>query len=159
MQQRLDSLVRAVGLVSTPLTKFYDSLSSAQKALLDTIGASPSGDRTNTASIQTACTATVKAWPTDKITSDVMPTAAQRVKLESLQVAVAHAADMIGAACPSESAGTVPGRLAAVGKRLQVLLQAVKSIEPALGSFYDALSDEQKARFDAVGPQLFAADR
>lgn len=36
------------------------------------------------------------------------------------------------------------------------MLQAVRTIRPALADFYNALSDEQKARFNAVGRQLFA---
>ena len=36
------------------------------------------------------------------------------------------------------------------------MLQAVRTICPALADFYNALSDEQKARFNTVGRQLFA---
>jgi hypothetical protein len=35
--------------------------------------------------------------------------------------------------------------------------QAVQAIRPALADFYNALSDEQKVRFNTVGRQLFAA--
>ena len=34
--------------------------------------------------------------------------------------------------------------------RLQVMLQAVQTVRPALDRFYQSLSDEQKARFNAV---------
>jgi hypothetical protein len=33
------------------------------------------------------------------------------------------------------------------------MLQAVKSVHTALNKFYGELNDEQKARFDALGPQ------
>ena len=36
--------------------------------------------------------------------------------------------------------------------RLQVMLQAVQSVRPALNRFYQSLNDEQKARFNAVSP-------
>jgi hypothetical protein len=35
-------------------------------------------------------------------------------------------------------------------QRLAATLTAVKSVEPALTKFYDLLSDEQKARFNAL---------
>ena len=37
--------------------------------------------------------------------------------------------------------------------KLHTMLQAVKTVRTALNGFYNSLSDEQKAQFDAVGPQ------
>jgi hypothetical protein len=76
-----------------------------------------------------------------------------------LQAAAAQGADIIKAACPTDVSSTPPGRLDAVGKRLSAMLQAVQTIEPALTDFYNALSDDQKARFNTLGRQLFAANR
>jgi hypothetical protein len=36
------------------------------------------------------------------------------------------------------------------------MLQAVDTIQPALADFYAALNDDQKARFNTMGKQLFA---
>ena len=36
-------------------------------------------------------------------------------------------------------------------QRLQAMLQAVDTVQPALQQFYASLSDEQKARFDRLG--------
>ena len=36
--------------------------------------------------------------------------------------------------------------------RLEVMLAAVQTVRPALDNFYGALTDEQKARFNAVAP-------
>jgi len=44
-------------------------------------------------------------------------------------------------------------RLAAVGKRLDTMLQVVGIVSTALNNLYGTLSDEQKARFEAIGPQ------
>ena len=41
--------------------------------------------------------------------------------------------------------------------RLEVMLAAVKIVRPALNGFYQSLSDEQKARFNAVAPTDGAA--
>ena len=35
-------------------------------------------------------------------------------------------------------------------KRLQTTLGAVRTVQPALAKFYDGLTDEQKARFNAL---------
>jgi hypothetical protein len=38
--------------------------------------------------------------------------------------------------------------------RLNAMANAIKSVRPALESFYAALDDEQKARFNMIGPPL-----
>jgi len=49
--------------------------------------------------------------------------------------------------CRADEAVTPPVRLAAVGKRLDTMLQAVKLVRSSLDDFYATLSDEQKAQF------------
>ena len=49
------------------------------------------------------------------------------------------------AACPEETPITPPGRLEAMEKRLQAMIDAAKTVKPALESFYGSLSNEQKA--------------
>jgi hypothetical protein len=39
-----------------------------------------------------------------------------------------------------------------VERRLDAMLGAIRTLRPALQSLYATLSDEQKKRFDAVGP-------
>jgi hypothetical protein len=169
MQERLQGMVDAVNIVSAPLGTFYDSLSDEQKARFNDIAPStsghhaPQGQQAGNApnpqapNPQAQCNASVMAWPNDQIDRVVQPNDAQRTKLQTLQSAAAQAADMIKAACPSEVPSTPPARLDAVGKRLEAMLQGVKTIEPALTDFYNSLSDPQKARFNTMGQQLFAA--
>ena len=168
MQQRLQGMVQAVNIVSPPLGKFYDSLSDEQKARFNDIGAGALGAKpeasngpaqnapNNAPNPQAQCGASVMAWPSDQINQTVQPNDAQRAKLDALQAAMANAADTIKAACPTEVPTTPPARLAAAGKHLQAMLQAVDTIRPALHDFYDSLSDAQKARFNTMGKQLFA---
>ena len=73
--------------------------------------------------------------------------------LVALQNATTQAADLLKASCVTSDPLTPPARLAAVGKRLDTMLQAVKMVSSALNDFYRTLSDEQKARFEAIGPQ------
>ena len=93
------------------------------------------------------------AWPTAEIDQTVRPTDAQRASLAALQNATTQAADLLKASCVTNDPLTPPARLAAVGKRLATMLQAVKMVTSALSDFYGTLSDEQKARFEAIGPQ------
>jgi hypothetical protein len=59
---------------------------------------------------------------------------------------------MLKSSCQTDDALTPPARLAAAGKRLQVMLQAITTVRPALDDFYGKLTDEQKAQFEAIGP-------
>ena len=49
---------------------------------------------------------------------------------------------------------TPSGRLQAMTLRLQATLDAVKLVRPPLEKFYGSLSDEQKARFNELGPEI-----
>ena len=95
-------------------------------------------------------------WPNAEIERRVHPNDAQRASLAALQDTAAKAADMLKASCQPDSAVTPPARLTAIGKRLDTMLQAVKSVRTALENFYATLSDEQKAQFEAIGPKRSA---
>jgi hypothetical protein len=91
-------------------------------------------------------------WPIERISEVVQPTDAQRPALDELRAASAKAIDMLKAGCPKDLPSIPTGRLAAMESRLQVMLAAVQTVRPALERFYQSLSDEQKARFNAVAP-------
>ncbi len=158
MRERFEGMTRAVDVILPPLTRFYESLSDEQKARFNAIGTRlrQNGQVANAATPQAECGASIVAWPNDQIIRVVRPDDAQRAKLDALQSAAGQAADIIKAACPAEIPATPPGRLAAVGKRLQAILQAVQTIQPALADFYNALNDDQKARFNTLGRQILA---
>ena len=60
---------------------------------------------------------------------------------------------MLKASCLTDNPVTPPARFTAVGKRLETMLQAVTLVRSALNDFYGSLTDEQKARFEAIGPK------
>jgi hypothetical protein len=91
-------------------------------------------------------------WPIERISEVVQPTDAQRPALDELRAANAKAIDMLRAGCPNDLPSIPTGRLAAMESRLQVMLAAVQTVRPALERFYQSLSDEQKARFNAIAP-------
>ena len=161
MQQRIEAMISAVQTVQPPLEKFYGLLSDEQKARLTALGndqrqARPGLDRGSLAQNCGAAQPGVMEWPTAEIDQTVRPTDAQRASLVALQNATAKAADLLKASCLTDDPLTPPARLAAVGKRLDTMLQAVKMVRSALNDFYGTLSDEQKARFEAIGPQRTA---
>ncbi len=96
----------------------------------------------------------VTAWPIDRIAQAVQPNADQRALLDQLKDASDEAADVFKEACPQNTPLTPPGRLSAMTARLEATLDAVKLVRPPLEKFYEALSDEQKARFNEIGPEL-----
>jgi hypothetical protein len=89
-------------------------------------------------------------WPIERISEVVQPTEAQRPALDELRAANARAVDILKAGCPKDLPSTPTGRLTAMESRLQVMLQAVQTVRPALDRFYQSLNDEQKARFNVV---------
>src|SRR5436190_6181166 len=84
----------------------------------------------------------------------VRPTAEQRDLLDQLKRASAQAADALKGSCSDNYALTPPARLQAMIDRVSATLEAVRIVRPALEAFYNSLSDEQQARFNALGPQL-----
>ena len=92
--------------------------------------------------------------PIEKIEDAINPTDAQEAELNKLQDATTQAVSIMQAACPDETPITPPGRLDVMEKRLQAMIDAAKTVKPALDSFYASLTGEQKARFNRIGQQL-----
>jgi hypothetical protein len=159
MQQRIGAMIAAVQTVQPPLDNFYALLTDEQKARLTALGNDQRQNKTTgdtTGSLAQSCGAAqpgVMEWPTTEIDQTVRPTDAQRASLVALQNATTQAADLLAASCLTSDPLTPPARLSAVGKRLATVLQAVTMVSSALNDFYATLSDEQKARFEAIGPQ------
>jgi hypothetical protein len=88
--------------------------------------------------------------PIDLISKAIEPTEAQRAALDELASASATAAQKIKAACPTQISLTAPSRLAFMQQRIEAMIAAVATVQPALEKFYGLLNDEQKARLNAV---------
>ncbi|CAM5348975.1 hypothetical protein AFEL58S_01212 [Afipia felis] len=151
MEQRIEAMRSAIGIIQPAMEKFYGLLDDEQKAKLTAM--SP---RSKAAQDDDSCGITslsdAVAWPTDEINQRLQPNDEQKAKLTALQDATFKAADSLKATCRPSTALTPPARLAAAGERLDALLGAVKSVHAALNDFYGTLSDEQKAQFEAIGP-------
>jgi LTXXQ motif family protein len=92
-------------------------------------------------------------WPIDRIQQSVSPTAEQRAALNEFADAAIRAARTIKDACPIDVVFTPSARLETMQKRLEGMVQAVAGIGPPLDRLYGVLTDEQKARLDAVNEQ------
>lgn len=89
-------------------------------------------------------------WRIDRLEKLIKPTDAQRGKFEEFKAASKKAAEMMRSACPTEVPATMPGRMDAMEKRMEIMLQAVKTVRPALDAFYATLSDGQKTQFNST---------
>jgi len=92
-------------------------------------------------------------WRIELIERAVRPTDAQRAALSELKTASSKAAETIAAACPREFPATSTARLELMEKRLDAMLQAVKTVRPAFDAFYATLTADQKAALDKAGPR------
>ena len=81
----------------------------------------------------------------------VVKTDAQRAKFDEFKAASNKAAESMRDACRTNAPATLLGRLDAMEKRTDALLQAIKTVRPALEAFYATLEGEQKARLDSNG--------
>lgn len=156
MERRIEAMKSAIGIIQPAMEKFYGLLNDDQKARLVAMSPREKQGGKGTTSSDGSCGITslsdAVAWPTDEINKRLQPSDAQKVKLTALQDATFKAADSLKATCRPSTALTPPARLAAASERLDALLGAVKSVHAALDDFYGTLSDEQKAQFEAIGP-------
>jgi hypothetical protein len=90
--------------------------------------------------------------PVQRIEQVVKPDAQQQSPYADLKKASQNAADQLRSSCPTEVAQSPVARLDAVESRLSAMSAALKSIRPTLERFYASLNDEQKARFNTMGP-------
>ncbi|TMJ53733.1 MAG: hypothetical protein E6G84_04315 [Alphaproteobacteria bacterium] len=143
VEGRLGAMLDALKTVRGPLEKFYDEAGAGGG------GEAQAGVVPRICSERSTAIAQLSIEDIDK---NVHPTDAQRRSLEDLRNASARAADAIKASCPSQTPLTVTARMEAVEGRLGAMLDALKTVRGPLEKFYDALSDEQRARFNRMGP-------
>jgi hypothetical protein len=155
MQQRIAAMISAVALAHPPLERLYGLLDDEQKARFNAL-AEDERKKAPADSSVAECGKTppgTLAWPADEIEARLHPSDTQRAALKTLQDAAAQAADTLKTACQPADMLTPIARLDAIARRLDTMLQAVKSVRSALEDFYTTLSDEQKAQFEAIGPR------
>jgi len=157
MEQRIEAMRAAIDTVQQPMETLYGLLSDEQKARLTALG-NEQRQRKGTGSLAQSCgsaQSSTNGFANGEIERAVGVTEAQRASLTGLQNASAKAVEMLKA-CPPDNLLTPPARIKAMGERLDTMLQAVKTVHAALDTFYAGLNDEQKARFESLGPKRTA---
>jgi len=138
------------------MEKLYQSLNDEQKARFNSLGPDEGQDqqqsRREASQVCGDRASGIASVPLDQIERAVRPDEPQRGALRALQDATAQAVNQLQSDCPSYRALTPVARLVAMEQRLDAMLRAVETVQPALEKFYGALSDEQKERFNRLSP-------
>jgi hypothetical protein len=155
MESRLQVMLQAVETVRPPLDRFFSLLSDEQKARFNAIApADAQGARKDQRDLTRLCSGRgpgIADLPIDRIAQAVSPTETQQPALDELRAASAKAAEGLKNNCPTYQALTPAGRVEAMEQRLTAMLEAVRTVQPALTKFYDSLTFEQRARFNTLG--------
>ena len=163
MQDRIWAMRDAVLTVRMPLEHFYNSLNEEQKARLnggetDQRRIAGQGNYARERAVAQMCREHTSALSdTRAIESALRPSAEQRASFAELQMRLAGLAQLIMSSCPTQTPDGPLGKLTVAQDRLTTMLFAVMTIGPALQTFYDSLSDTQKAEFDKVIRQQLRA--
>jgi hypothetical protein len=157
-QQRLQATVKAIQIIRSPLESFYNSLSDERKQQFNAMNASgKSGGSAGSSSANLAAlcgqqSASIVNLPVQRIEQVVAPTTQQQSAFDDLKKAAQSASDQLRSSCPTAVPQSPVARLETIQTRLSAMADATKSIRPSLESFYASLNDEQKAKFNMMGP-------
>jgi hypothetical protein len=153
-EQRLDATVKAIQVVRSPLERFYQALSDEQRQRFDAMNGSAKG-APSAGNMAAACSQQAGSFidlPVQRIEQVVQPTAQQQSAFDNLKKAAQKAGDQLQSSCPSAVPKSPVARVDTVETRLTAMADAIKSVRPDLQNFYASLSDEQKAKFNTIGP-------
>jgi hypothetical protein len=159
MRARVEAMLRAAQVVRPTLEKFYASLSDEQKErfnALDAANLQTASAARQQPDIAQVCSGRATAAvdvPIARNERMLHLSAAQEAALRELKDASAKAADILAQNCPADQPLTPTGRLTAMEQRLNAMLQAIDTVQPALAKYYNSLSDEQKALLNRLSPR------
>lgn len=152
MRSRVEAMLRAVQVVRPALDAFYGSLSDEQKERFNALDEdiNTAGREIDVAGLCNRANERSSGLPVARIEQSLQLSVRQDTALKDLNEASAQAADLLKGSCQPHQSLTPTGRLAAMEDRLNSMLQALDTVQPALAKFYNSLSDEQKARFNRL---------
>lgn len=157
MTNRVSATLEAVKIVRPALEKFYGSLTDEQQASFNALGPNI-GERSQPQQQEANAQpencgdpkSSLTQLPIERIDAVVQPAGKQKEALDRLGDATKQAVQALQAACPDQMPLTPVGRLEAMQKRLEAMLEAANRVQPVLDEFYALLSSEQKARFNTL---------
>ena len=141
MDSQIDAMTMALEIVRVPLQKFEQSLDDIQRALLSARMASEPNCAKNPEPAN---------WPMPILKQALQPTAAQEAALNDLERAFNRAASELNADCYDDVPRMPSARLQVIEGRLDSTWVAVQTIQVAVAQFQKQLSDQQRARFNAL---------
>ena len=144
MDLQIDAMTMALEIVRVPLQKFEQSLDDRQRARFSA--------RVASEDVTPVCTKNPEPanWPMPILKQALQPTAAQEAALNDLERAFNRAASGLNAVCSDGMQGMPSTRLQAIEARLDITWVAVQTIQVAVAKFQKQLSDQQRARFNAL---------
>jgi ABC-type transporter MlaC component len=151
-EQRLDATIKAIHILRSPLERFYRALSDEQRRQFNAINGSTEGATGNMATLCSQQAGSFINLPVQRIEQVVQPTAQQQSAFDDLKKAAQKAGDQLQSSCPTAVPKSPVARLDTVETRLGAMVDAIEAVRPNLKNFYASLSDEQKARFNLMGP-------
>jgi hypothetical protein len=153
MQNTLWAVHDAALLIRAPLSRFYDTLSDAQRKQF----AAPAIRQPDPRSASRADMARMCGMPASNdglarhMEQSLRPTATQRASLEALQKKSFEMGQFLMASCFKPMPATPAERLDAAADRLTAVIFAASTMNLALNDFYSQLSAEQKSRLNSPG--------
>jgi hypothetical protein len=153
-EQRLNATIKAIQVVRSPLERFYQTLSDEQRQRFNAMNGSSEG-APSAANMTAACSQQGSSFidlPVQRIEQVVQPTTQQQSAFSDLKNAAQKASNQLQSSCPTAVPKSPVARVDTVETRLTAMADAIKSVRPDLQNFYASLSDEQKAKFNTMGP-------
>ena len=95
-------------------------------------------------------TAGFTEWQYERIVRAVRPNDVQVKALDGLRAASTKAAAIIAQTCPAVFPTDGAARLVFMEKRMESMLEAIRTVRPAFEAFYGSLDSGQKSQLDAV---------
>ena len=89
-------------------------------------------------------------WGIQRIEQSLSLVGMPLAKFNDLKDASEKAVRFLQESCPTNDPVTPTGRVEAMEQRLEAMLEAVRTVKPALDDFYASLTDEQKARLNVL---------
>jgi hypothetical protein len=151
-KQRVDTTIKAIQIVRSPLERFYQTLNDEQRRRFNAMGDSTEGTASNLASLCSQRAGGFINLPVQRIEQVVQPIAQQQSAFDDLKKATQNASDQLRSSCPTAVAKSPMARLDTVETQLKAMADAIEAVRPNLKNFYASLSDEQKARFNTMRP-------
>jgi hypothetical protein len=155
VEQRVNATIKAIQIVRSPLKRFYEALSDEQKQQFNMI--SNAIENTDSATdIAALCSEQEGSFiklPVQRIEEVVQPTAQQQSALDDLRSATQNAGGQLRSSCPTVVPKSQVARLDTIEARLNDVAKAIRTIRPSLKNFYASLSDDQRAKFNMMGPR------